>query len=74
MERLTQLWQSEPKKRVKEEIKGGNREHGRKIIFLANTDLLTHFSVELTVDRICYWHSLPPLLHLEEARDWVMAA
>ena len=30
LERLTQLWQSEPNKKVKEEMKGENREHGRK--------------------------------------------
>ena len=29
-DRLMQLWQSEPKKRVKEEMKGGNRERERK--------------------------------------------
>ena len=29
-ERLTQLWQSELKKRVKEGMKGGKREHERK--------------------------------------------
>ena len=29
-ERLMQLWQSKTKKRVKEEIKGGNRERGKK--------------------------------------------
>ena len=28
-ERLTQLWKSEPKKKVKEEMKGGKREGGR---------------------------------------------
>ena len=34
MERLTQLWQSEPKtKRVNEEIKGGNRMVEKKNIF-----------------------------------------
>ena len=27
--RLTQLWQSKPNNMVKEEMKGGNREHGR---------------------------------------------
>ena len=30
MERFTQLWQSEPKKSVKGEMKGGNWEHRRK--------------------------------------------